>query len=753
MLITRFRYAFSHTPRLNFPDIDALGCIHNRLCVGGSRDWFDNNYSGTSYAANVAGQTYAFWVHAKQGENCGAPSATSFTCSPPAPASPPTCSSATPSATSTTATSGLFRIYAYGVNNATTMLFPTWGDSGGQDDLIWYTGTSAGNGTWYADINLANHKAGNPEFGTFFTHVYVGNSASPYTICAATTWTRSAAPPPSGTLSTNSPCTLANGASTCEVTYQWAATNTPVVCIWRPDTLQLIACGGLNASGAIAGVTQQEMPVQIRAHAAWPDGSNASYLSGVSLSQLNVKAQPIAIACQSPSSMSASPQTLVAGTSSYVTLSAVCIGAGSWVSLAADAPPDPPRGQATVIVGPFLRPGQYDYVYGNGYIVITVTNPVASPTLLEATTFTASCSDKYCIKLTGFNFANNAFVEVRRGTELLGTLVPTLRGRNGDADVLEVTPNTAAMLGAINAEVPAFLVTVVNPGSPSLASDSKQILRSTETIAGTVLSYQAPMVAWINGSLLSGWACRTNIGAIPIRIREGSLFGNTIGTAMANESGSPVVGQACGASGTQYFNFRWPDKYRDGISRRIYVVADVGAVMNAVPNNILIGNSPLTLTLPNVARRAEYVSIQLPAQVIASTSFLVQVTYRNIGSIPWVRNDNYLLGSSNPLNNSTWGIARVSLPNDTVSPGQSTTFSFNVVAPANAGNYNMQWSMLQENVEWFGDLTSNKLINVLPRSTASSNIGPQPTVPNLNSPLPYAVDPPSDPILALPPIN
>jgi hypothetical protein len=106
------------------------------------------------------------------------------------------CSSAAPQSGSTSQTSGPFRVYAYGVQNATGVLFPTWGEPGGQDDLVWYQGTNAGNGTWYADIDMGNHKAGNPEYGTFIVHVYA-NGATGLVGCPNTSFVRIATPPPS----------------------------------------------------------------------------------------------------------------------------------------------------------------------------------------------------------------------------------------------------------------------------------------------------------------------------------------------------------------------------------------------------------------------------------------------------------------------------------------------------------------------------------------------------------------------------
>ena len=84
----------------------------------------------------------------------------------------PTCSSAGPDGWTTTATAGTQTVYAYGVNNATAVYFPTWSDVNGQDDLIWYPGTNIGGNTWKADINLASH----PGIGTINVHVYLYNN-------------------------------------------------------------------------------------------------------------------------------------------------------------------------------------------------------------------------------------------------------------------------------------------------------------------------------------------------------------------------------------------------------------------------------------------------------------------------------------------------------------------------------------------------------------------------------------------------
>ncbi len=105
--------------------------------------------------------------------------------------STPACTSVAPQATVTSATSGNFYAYAYGVSSSVTSVqFPTWGNPGGQDDIVWYNATNLGGGTWRATVNLANHKFGSNEYGTFNTHVYMNAPSYPNVFCGATTWVR-----------------------------------------------------------------------------------------------------------------------------------------------------------------------------------------------------------------------------------------------------------------------------------------------------------------------------------------------------------------------------------------------------------------------------------------------------------------------------------------------------------------------------------------------------------------------------------
>jgi RHS repeat-associated protein len=84
---------------------------------------------------------------------------------------------------------------------------------------------------------------------------------------------------------------------------------------------------------------------------------------------------------------------------------------------------------------------------------------------------------------------------------------------------------------------------------------------------------------------------------------------------------------------------------------------------------------------------------------------------------------SHALGAQNPQDNGTWGGSRVGMAGN-VAPGQTATFTFQVTAPWTPGNYNFQWQMVQDGVEWFGAPSTNVVINVVaPRQNNAQFIG------------------------------
>jgi RHS repeat-associated protein len=130
---------------------------------------------------------------------------------------------------------------------------------------------------------------------------------------------------------------------------------------------------------------------------------------------------------------------------------------------------------------------------------------------------------------------------------------------------------------------------------------------------------------------------------------------------------------------------------------------------------------------------AAFVSQNVPATMTAGESYPVTVSMLNQGTTTWTTANGYVLGSQssqdNPTN-TTWGTQRVYLAaGETIPPGGSKTFSFQVVAPSSPGSYNFQWQMVQEGVEWFGAKTPNIAVQVVSRNDSATFISQ--TVPSV----------------------
>ena len=136
---------------------------------------------------------------------------------------------------------------------------------------------------------------------------------------------------------------------------------------------------------------------------------------------------------------------------------------------------------------------------------------------------------------------------------------------------------------------------------------------------------------------------------------------------------------------------------------------------------MLDGTIPLTSIIPitppvvtAAGNGSEFVVQQnVPTAMGLSQKSTVNVTLKNTGSTTWTKAGGYQLGSQNSQDNTIWGFSRVELSDtDIILPGQQKTFQFEITAPNIAGNNNFQWKLIKEGLEWFGDLTQNKIIAI-----------------------------------------
>jgi hypothetical protein len=120
-----------------------------------------------------------------------------------------------------------------------------------------------------------------------------------------------------------------------------------------------------------------------------------------------------------------------------------------------------------------------------------------------------------------------------------------------------------------------------------------------------------------------------------------------------------------------------------------------------------------TSTLLFSQNNAQYITQSIPVSVHPNEVFTVSITLKNTGTTTWETSNLYHLGSQSPMDNYTWGINRIDLPNS-VAPNNQVTITFTLTAPGQIGAYYFQWQMVQDGVAWFGDKSPQLIIPVVP---------------------------------------
>lgn len=124
---------------------------------------------------------------------------------------------------------------------------------------------------------------------------------------------------------------------------------------------------------------------------------------------------------------------------------------------------------------------------------------------------------------------------------------------------------------------------------------------------------------------------------------------------------------------------------------------------------------------PNVAittrtgENATFVSQTVATTMNSNVFYTANVTVKNAGSTTWDAT-NYRLASINPTSNTRWGISHVKLvPGETVAPGATKSFTFQVKAPTTLGANDFQWQMRKTSapIGNFGEATPNVSVNVV----------------------------------------
>ncbi|MCM3748351.1 NBR1-Ig-like domain-containing protein [Paenibacillus pasadenensis] len=137
---------------------------------------------------------------------------------------------------------------------------------------------------------------------------------------------------------------------------------------------------------------------------------------------------------------------------------------------------------------------------------------------------------------------------------------------------------------------------------------------------------------------------------------------------------------------------------------------------------MIIFSSILMTLYPNstnaASRQASIVSHTIPSYMKTGVSYPVTITIRNDGTTEWSKATGWWrLGGVN--DSDPFAFTRQEIPNDQiVRPGETVTFAFNLTAPTQSGVYRTDWRMLQEHVEWFGEILA---VDVSVTSTLTQN--------------------------------
>ncbi len=112
---------------------------------------------------------------------------------------------------------------------------------------------------------------------------------------------------------------------------------------------------------------------------------------------------------------------------------------------------------------------------------------------------------------------------------------------------------------------------------------------------------------------------------------------------------------------------------------------------------------------------AQIVAISSPPPVNAGNRLNFRVTVKNTGNVPWNLANAYEVRINDRNSEAKWQSqgAPITSPLTRVMPGDAYEFNLALTAPLNSGSHTLNLQMLQEGVNWFGEMKS-LTINVQP---------------------------------------
>jgi hypothetical protein len=121
---------------------------------------------------------------------------------------------------------------------------------------------------------------------------------------------------------------------------------------------------------------------------------------------------------------------------------------------------------------------------------------------------------------------------------------------------------------------------------------------------------------------------------------------------------------------------------------------------------------------------SEFVSWTIPDKMAKGQTYTVDVTFKNTGTKTWAENvgEGHKLGAYGDSDPFISGV-RVNMDiDDTCAPNDQYTWTFEMDAPSTTGTYYTDWQVLEELVEWFGEI-EGKYVEVLTEDNVTVDLG------------------------------
>ncbi len=263
--------------------------------------------------------------------------------------------------------------------------------------------------------------------------------------------------------------------------------------------------------------------------------------------------------------------------------------------------------------------------------------------------------------------------------------------------------------GWFGENTPNKVITVLAPfnGSQFAYQDVPSTVTAGQSFTARITFKNIGTKTWLTG------------GVNPHRLGTDNPIGNNIwGRVRVELPWSPILQNgevffiftATAPSTPGIYNFQW---------KMVQELVEWFGV--STPNVAIVVEAPSQTMAPN---NSQFVSQSVPSTVNPGQIFTASVTFKNIGTNTWYTGgvNPYRLGSQNVQDNETWGRLRVELPVSQVLPNTNVTFNFTATAPSTPGQYNFQWKMVKELVEWFGAIPPNRVITVSAQNRTKSII-------------------------------